>query len=201
MKLILSVCIPIITMLLGCSSGVSYDSDFKPGVAFSDYKTFAWHAPNESNAATKQYIANDIVDERIRTNVDKQLISKGFSKADQSKADFLVNYSITTEDKIDINTYNTYNGYAPGWGFGGVYRSPYYFYGSGYTHFEPEIETRVSQYKVGTFVLDIVNSADGKLVWRGTAEGRMRKDQLTPEERDQKVAEVISQVLKNFPPQ
>ena len=193
--------ISILILVVGCTSNnVSYDSDFKPGTVFSDFKTFAWHAPNESNAATKKYIANDLVDQSIRRNVESQLAAKGFSESAQDKADFLVNYSITTEDKIDIDTYNTYNGYGPGWGFGGVYRSPYFYYGVGYSHFEPEIETRVSQYKVGTFVLDIINAEDGKLIWRGTAEGHLAKDKLSQDEREQKIAEVVGNVLKNFPP-
>lgn len=110
---------PILALALlnACSTPIDYSSDFRMNTDFNDFKTYSWHAPNEHTATTNNYIANEIVDERIRASIDETLAAKGFSKLDSDSVDFLVNYSITAEDKIDVKTYNTYSGYGTGWGF------------------------------------------------------------------------------------
>jgi hypothetical protein len=194
------VSVLLAALLSACAGPIKYGSDYKSTADFSQYKTYAWHVPNEYNKASSTYIANDLVDERIRKGIDQELDKKGFKKVAEGQADFLVNYSVTTEDKIDINTYNTYSG-VPGWRYGpAMVGSPYAYYGMGYGYAVSDVETRVTQYKVGTFVVDIVHNADRKLVWRGTAEGKMNKDELTPAERDAKIAEIVAQTLIGFPP-
>jgi hypothetical protein len=188
--------------LSGCSNPIRYNSDYQVNTDFSELKTYAWHAPNEFNEQTNNYLTNDIVDQRIRTNVDAQLISKGFIKVEPAQADFLVNYSITVQEKIDISTYNTYGGYGAGWGGGyyGAYGAPYRYYGLSYGYAPTGTETQVSEYQQGTFVFDVIDINDDTLIWRGTAEGRMSKQELTPDERDAKIATIIREVLYAFPP-
>lgn len=194
-----------ISLLNACSNPIDYSSDFRVNTDFAAYKTYAWRAPNEHTATTNNYIASEIVDERIRTNIDNQLAAKGFTKVDATTVDFLVNYSITAEDKIDIKTYNTYSGYGPGWG-GGYYGrmgSPYGYYGMSYGMGTMGVgtETRVSEYQQGTFVLDVIDSKEDSLVWRGTAEGKMSNGTYTPQERDARISTIVGEVLAGFPPQ
>ncbi len=181
----------------GCSNNVRYDSDYKSDINFSDFKTYSWHTGNHHNTATDQYFANDIVDDRIKASIENELSSMGYQKVAGGESDFQVNYSVTTEDKVDIRTYNTYGGFGPDWGYGGFYYSPYYYYGAGYL--DSETETRIIPYVQGTFVLDVINN-DDKLIWRGTAEGKMTKEELSPEERDDKIQEIVGNVLSRFPP-
>lgn len=201
MKVISTLMAIAVTVLLSaCSNPVTYDSDYKSSVDFKELRTFAWHAPNEFNESSKAYVANDMVDERIRSNVDKELQAKGFVKKASGDVDFYVNYSITTEDKVDIRTYNTYSGYGHGYGYGG-YGYPYRYGGIGYMHIQPDVETKVTQYTQGTFVLDIIKGSSDKLIWRGTAEGRMKNESLTPDEKKERVAEIVNKVLSAYPPQ
>ena len=191
----------LLLVLAGCSHNpISYDNDYKQGVDFGKYKTYTWHTPNEHNESSEAYVANEIVDERIRSSVDKVLSGKGFKKVDSGAVDFTVNYSIITKDKVDVRTYNTYNGYGWGYGYGGTYGMPYRYYGVGYRSISPDQETQVTHYTQGTFVLDVVSGDEQKLVWRGTAEGRMRKSKLTPSEREQVIDDVVTNVLSGFPP-
>lgn len=186
-----------------CSNPIDYGSDFRVNTDFANFKTFSWHAPNEHTATTNNYIANEIVDERIRLSIDEALMAKGYTKVDSAEVDFLVNYSITAVDKIDIKTYNTYSGYGPGWG-GGYYGrvgSPYGYYGMSYSTMGMGTETRVSEYQQGTLVVDIVEVSDDSLVWRGTAEGKMKDTSFTPAERDKRISEIINEVLYGFPPE
>lgn len=186
----------LLALLAACENPIYYGSDYNQSLDFARLKTFAWHSPNQFNEASKLYIANDLVDERIHTRVDQELAAKGFKKTGPESADFLVNYSITTQDKVDMHTYNTY-----GSAYGAYTPHRAGVYGYGYYGGAPVAsDVQVVQYKVGTFVLDVVDRKSGKLIWRGTAEGRMAKNTITPQEREARINEVILNVLKEFPP-
>lgn len=172
-------------LLVGCTSGVTVTSDHTASVDFSNYKTFRWRDANEFNAESRHYLANEIIDGRIKAAVEETLAGKGFRKLDQGRVDFYVNYSVTTKEKVDIRTYNTYGGYGPGYyghrGYGGS-------------------ESRVDYYQEGTLVIDILDTSSDILVWRGVAEGKLHKKK-TPEERRERLKEVVALVLADFPPQ
>lgn len=198
----ISLIILFAALLGACSNPVSYSSDFRVNTDFEKFKTYSWRAPNEFNETTNNYIANDIVDERIRISIDAALASKGYTKLESGDVDFEVNYSVTTEDKIDISTYNTYSGYGSGWG-GGYYGrmgSPYGYYGMSYGTGYGGTQTTVDQYQQGTFVLDIIDDDEDTLVWRGTAEGKMQNTDFSTEERNQRIATIINEVLVGYPP-
>ena len=59
--------------------------------------------------------------------------------------------------------------------------------------------TQVEEIPTGTLVVDLVDSATNKAIWRGIA-----KDQLstsaTPEERSQKANDVAAKLFANYPP-
>ena len=57
----------------------------------------------------------------------------------------------------------------------------------------------VEQYAEGTLVIDVVETRTKKLVWRGTAQSRLA-DSSTPEERQQRVGEVVAAILERYPP-
>lgn len=179
--------------VVGCASGVSIDSDHKAGVNFSELKSYRWH---DKSSDAKDYHGNDILDGRIRDAVNQELQAKGFVLAESGSADFSVNYSVTTQEKTDIRSYDTYSGMSPGFSMG-YGRSGYrYGYSVGYSS-APEVRT--VHYEEGTFVVDVVDGND-KLIWRGSAEGRLKKN-LKVEEKRQGIKDVVAKVLMNYPPQ
>lgn len=191
----------LITLLIGgCANPIQYDSDYESTIDFGTYHSFAWHTFNEFTDKTNVYIANDMTDKRIRSAVDSELITKGFSKSAHEKASFWVNYTIITEDKVDIRTYNTYNGLAPGWRYTRSTPYGYGFYGIGYRPIVTDVETETTHYTVGTLVLDIIHPDSGELVWRGTAKGKLKRNKLTPTEKEQLINEIIKNILVEFPP-
>jgi len=64
---------------------------------------------------------------------------------------------------------------------------PYYSYDS------------MQVYEVGSLVIDLIDSTDERLVWRGIGEARIL-DLKTPEERMARIQEVVDAILANFPP-
>lgn len=188
----------MIVLLAGCStSNLTVDHDYKEGVDFAQYKTYRWYdASQKSNQEQRSYQGNDILKARIYQEVDKALQAKGFVQVPTGEVDFTVSYSITTQAKTDVRSYNTYGGLTPGFTMG--YGAGYYRYGYSMVYATAP-EVRTIHYEEGTFVLDIIN-ADNKLVWRGTAVGRL-KDESTVEEKRAAVQTVVNKVLEEFPPQ
>ena len=192
----------LIVVLSACSNDITIDSDFNNSVDFSTYRSYRWHDGNEFNLASQEFLASDLMDQRIRQNVNDQMLNKGIRHRDNGPVNFLINYSVTTQDRIDVNTYNTYGGYGPGYtyvGYGAL--GPYRYSGVGvrYTYGSMNTETVISQYTQGTLVLDIIEPLENQLVWRGIAEGKI-KESSSQSERIEVIEDIIRRILNGFPP-
>jgi hypothetical protein len=158
----------------GCSS-ISVNQDYDPAYDFSKLKTFGF-IPITSEAGIDQLNA-DRLGEALKTN----LMAKGFTLAEQ--ADFGIALFFTKSTKTDITTTGGY-----GYGYGYGYRG---YGGMGYTD--------IYQYDEGTLVIDFIDMAENKLVWRGIGSGVM-SDNPSVEERTANVNNAVMQILDQFPP-
>jgi len=189
-------------LLSSCSSDITVGSDFNTNIDFSSYRSYRWHEGNEFNLASQQYLANDLVDQRIRDSVDSAMLAKGIRSRANGPVDFLINYTVTTNDRVDVDTYNTYSGHAPGWSYGGYGALGPYRYGGvgiGYSYGTSNTDTRVTTYSEGTIILDIVEPIGSTLVWRGTAEGKVEQDR-SQSERTEVIEDAVNRILSGFPP-
>ena len=166
-------------MMTGCSS-TTVDSDFDHDIDFSKYKTFAWF--DHSHSKYKPQHANQIVDARIHRAIAEELISKGFTQTAPDTADILITYHTSTEQKIDVY----HSGYGYGYGYWGGYWGPY---GGMPT-------TTVSQYDVGTLILDVIDRSTNDLVWRGMIQKALSRSDSSEE----KVKKHAARLLHSFPP-
>jgi hypothetical protein len=169
---------------LGCSS-LSVSSDYDPAEDFSRLRTYMW-LPGPQPKTGDVRLDNALLDARIRKAVDEQFATQGYEKIKSGQPDFRVGYHLSTEKRLDVRTINDYYGY--GWGYG------YGYAPMGYS------STQVSEYDVGTLILDIVDSELDRLVWRGSASGRLRK-KSTLEQSEQDARDVAKAILEKFPPQ
>ena len=167
------------TLVSGCTS-VSVDSDFDHDIDFSKYKTFAWYNHSESRYKPQQ--ANQIVDARIHRAIASELLAKGFTQTAPDKADLLITYFTSTERKIDVY----HSGYGYGYGHWGGYWGPY----GGYP------TASVSQYDVGTLVLDFIDRKKNDLVWRGM----IQKALSGSDSSEGKINKHAARLLSGFPP-
>jgi hypothetical protein len=179
-------------LLLVACSNFTVDSDYTPGTDFESFKSYSWYSATLRDPKSLDFLGGDIFDKRVRYNIDQQLQAKGFVLKSDGAVDFKVNYDVLTEDRQDIRTYNTYSGMAPGFGYYGAYG--YGGMGMGTS------QTQVVNYKQGQLIIDIILPENEILVWRGTAEGRIPKNEK-PEQREKGTQELIAKILANFPPQ
>jgi hypothetical protein len=170
----------LLVLGLGCS-GIRVNSDYDPATDFAPLRSFAW-IEAQGAAGTPSGPSQPLFDQRVRRAVDESLTQRGLKKVDRAAADFLVQYYIAIDKKLQVDT-NTY-----GYGYG-----RYGYGGMGYS------QTTVREYEEGTLLLDFVDPTRKELVWRGSGTTRIRST-TKPEERDKRVREVVTKILDQFPP-
>jgi hypothetical protein len=161
-------------LLAGCST-ISVNQDYDPAYDFSKLKTFGF-IPITAEAGIDQLNA-DRLGEALKTN----LTAKGFTLAE--KADFGIALFFTKSTKTQVTSSGGY-----GYGYGYGYRG---YGGMGYTD--------VYQYDEGTLVVDFIDMAENKLVWRGIGSGVV-SDNPSVEERTANINNAVMQILDQFPP-
>ena len=159
----------------GCS-GISTTSDWDETYDFSALSTYAWTDQGLEGGVS------EIMLRRMKAAVEGDLATKGFSKADEYTADFLLAYHTGTQDQQQYDTY----GYGAGGWWGG-------YWGGGMT------TTTVRTYTEGTLILDVIDRERNELVWRGSATDTI-DEMNSPEQRVQLVQDAVTKLMKDFPP-
>jgi hypothetical protein len=170
---------PALLVAAGCAT-VSIVTDFDHAADFSRYRTFAVAGGHLSiNGVSDD--GNTIVKDRIRNALVAALRAKGLAEAPEHP-DLLVGYWAGARSRIEIEGMPPY---APEMG-------PYWYggwWGPGYTQWW----TRT--YEEGTLVIDLVDQASHRLVWRAYA-----RTEIKPPVSDEKVREIVDKAFRAFPP-
>lgn len=173
-----------------CSSQPSYDVDHSDTYDFANLNSYCWYddVHSSTEADYRQYNSSD---QRVRTYVDRELQGKGFRDSGPGQADFWVNYHISRQDQMRIDSIGSYpQGVHGGVGVGTYGSGVSIGYSSG---------PSVKHYQEGTVVLDVIDAGSQKIIWRGIAEGRL-KDHLSRKDKNRIAAEVSRELLADFPP-
>lgn len=154
--------------------------DFDKSADFSKYKSFALKIGTSWN--------NEISEKRISNEFKQTLVEKGWKLEDPANADTIVVLHGATEKQKTLNTFYTGGGGYGGYGWRGV---GYGGMGMGSS------STTVSEYLVGTLVVDIFDAKTKSLLFRGIASDEISDK---PEKNEKKVEKAASKMFKNFPP-
>jgi hypothetical protein len=125
---------------------------------------------------------NQLGEDRVKSEITTALVGKGWKIAPEESADAIAVIHGASQQKHDVTTF--YNGMGGGWG---------YYGGGGMA----TSSTSVSEYTVGTLVVDIFDRPSKKLIFRGTA-----TDELSdkPEKNQKKANKATTKMFKDFPP-
>ena len=167
-------------LALGCAS-ISVNSEFDPDADYASYQTFDW-MPSESRRVDLR-ARDPLVEQRIRDAIERELGAKGLQKVSSGDPDVRIGYLLVLEESVDAQA--IYTGAAPDW----QYRS----YGPGTTTEQIRVLT------TGTMVIDVFDSGEKELVWRGVAEGEVKELQ-DPEKRRARINDAVGKILAEFPP-
>lgn len=163
----------------GCSS-VTTTVDYDPATNFGAYKTFAFKDVHGRGQFQMK---------RVENAIERTLGAKGLVKMD-AKADVKPDLWVVLHTKLkndkQITTYNS------GWGWGWGWRG-YGWGGGGWT------TARITDVPVGTLVVDLVDTKEKELVWRGAAVRDVAANE-TPQDRAEITQKAIDKLFEGFPP-
>ena len=185
MKVMSLVSLAALAILLAGCSGTSVQSDYDPGYDFLSLSTYAW--AERTREGNDPAVYNDIVESRVKEAVNQALQAKGFREVSADPS-FLVAWHGAISDQHSISTVGTSYGY--GWGWYGGWGGP------GMT----TSTTYVSTWQEGTLIVDIVDAAQNKLVWRGSAQGEVDEFENDPERMQEDLNAAVIKMMATFPP-
>lgn len=175
----------VLLATVGCT-GPNVRTDFDPSAEFTTFKTYAFGGLTDVNQGG--VLDNSLMQKRLEHMVDQQLAAKGLQQMSLDQhPDLLVHYWIGVKDKQRVESTGpavgaygvrgARGGY--GWGAG---------YGGGVTTYE---------YKEGTLVIDLVESAKKELVWRATIVGTLED---TTDKNLELANQGITKAFQDYPP-
>ncbi|MEH6469940.1 MAG: DUF4136 domain-containing protein [Halopseudomonas sp.] len=172
-------------LLLGGCGQIPVSVDYQSGVDFSRFSHYYW-LPPEANQQPESIYNSDLVSARVEQAVEQQLLSRSLLRIDNpEQADVLVRYQIGVEQMVEME---------PFMGLEGSYSLHRSSYGSGL------LSIVSHEYKQSTLVIDLLHPEDKRLLWRGTAERRL-KTFNSPDQHSAFITETVAAVLAKYPPQ
>ena len=161
-----------------------------PQADFAAIKTYAWlpPAPLIKNVASEDVsnptLSQEALGPAIVAAVDRQLTARGLKQTDRETADVHVVYFAALTVGFDQSYLGEHYGYVTGW------PSP----------IAPGLAPSTSStvYEKGAIVIDIVQRAAKRAIWRGSMVTRVAQER-TLEERIKRVNEATERVFQKFP--
>lgn len=147
-------------------------TDYDHSADFSRYHTYSW---------IKAQGSDQLWSDRIQRDIDNELSSKGWTRV-PSGGDASVSAMGFVKNQQTLQTF--YDGFGGGWrwrGFGG----------------DGLATTTVENTPVGTLMVDIFDSNNKKLIWRGT-DTKALSDK--PDKNEKKLEDTVASMFKHFPP-
>jgi hypothetical protein len=157
---------------------------------FSTLKTYAWLPPapavkNTTDALSNPNLSQEVLGPHIVEAVDRQLARRGMTKVESKEAaDALVAYFAALTVGFSRTYLGEYYGYVTGWG------SP----------IPPGLAptTSATIYEQGAVVVDVVDRASNRAIWRGVAKTRVHQDTKLPK-RIERIDEAAEKMFQKFP--
>ena len=157
-------------VLTACASMKVY-SYTEPGVDLAQYVTYEWGPPDQRTTGDPRLDNNPFFQERIQSDVDRQLTRRGYVKATAAPPDLTVRYHARIGQEVDVDAVDQITGYCPG----------------------NDCEAVV--YETGTLAFDLVDTRTGRVVWRAWAEGSLEGVVNNQDWMEHRIDEVVARVF------
>ncbi|MGH0032707.1 MAG: DUF4136 domain-containing protein [Myxococcota bacterium] len=164
--------------LAACAT-IDVSSDYDAEADFARLRSFALLP--DPPASGNPRADNPLIHRRVRRAIADELERRGYAPSDTP--DMKIGYHVSTEQRLDVRTVDSYYGYGWRYGVAGL----------------PVTTTEVRQYEQGALIIDVVDAKTDTLVWRGVGEARLRSDP-SPEQITERVNLAVQQILAEFPP-
>jgi len=184
----------ILMLLAACATpppkpSVDYDVEHD----FSGDTKIGFYALSGSVTGNNPMQLSDFQKDRIKEALGTALDGKGYTLVDSARdADLLVSWHLNTVEKQVVRTTSSPN-YGMSMGYSRYNRyAMYNCYNCMNT-----TDVQVTDYTQGTFIVDMVDPAKNRSVWRSVTQSKMKGEML----KDQATIDSAARlVLKDFPP-
>lgn len=165
--------------------------DYDHEADFSRVRRYQWrlHPVFEKNPGLQEKYA--IAIQLVQQSSNKELIKRGFQPADSMPDIYLTFFVIGDEAQETRTTIDPAMPIGPM--MGPWWGSPYGWYGADMPVWTT---TTVENFIEGTLVMDIVDAATSKLLWRAYCRDEIRDMR----KRDENIDKAVRKALKQFPP-
>jgi hypothetical protein len=176
----------LLTLLaLGACAQTPVRTDHDPAADFAALESFAWVTPTEQRVEDPM-LDSALLTRKVQRATIAELTSRGYREVASGEADFIVTYHTASRERIrDLYPTSSFH-----WQFGGGFRSRSAF-GIGWSH-----RTPVESIQEGTLIIDIIDTRDNELVWRGWSSGPVTPSRFSNES----ITTIVHEILSRFPP-
>jgi len=176
----------VVWLLLTAGSAVGQDVryNFDKNTDFSKFGTYKWVTIKDAAPV------NDITDKQIMAAVDAELATKGLMKVGDDTANLYIGYQAAVGQEKQFTSYSSDWGYGGGW-----YRGGWYGGMGGMS----TTTGQTSTIYVGQLAVDMYDSANKDLVWRGVA-SKTLSPKAKPDKQEKNLNKAVAKLLKNYPP-
>lgn len=183
LKTIILLSLSIFILCFSSCATVQVSQDYDNTYDFTRARTYNWNKDLQ-NATTGPLQEDELLATRFFTAIDSTLMTHGFTLSDNP--DFLVscNYTVTSRIQTDSVQPSIGFGYGRYGRFGGV---------------GVQSGTSVRQYDRGLLTINIHDTRDGNLIWKGSGTREVFTHN-SPEKLTQSVSEMVQTTLSQFPP-
>jgi hypothetical protein len=168
----------------GAASGQDVRYNFDKNADFPKFRTYKWVTIKDAAKV------NDLTDKQIIAAVDAELATKGLTKTVDDSANLYIGYQAGIGQEKQFTSFSSDWGYGGGW-----YRGGWYGGMGGMS----TTTGQTSTIYVGQLALDMYDSANHDLVWRGVA-SKTISPKAKPEKQEKNLAKAVRKLLKNYPP-
>lgn len=159
----------------GCAT-LTVSSHIERNITFDNYVTYDWGPPDNLPVGDPRLDNNPFFQDYVQGAIEKRLAAKGYERVLTGPPDLLIHYHASVNQKVDVYEVDARYGYCYG-----------------------NCQPQVTDYELGTLVVDVVDAKTSKVVWRGWAQDVMNGVIDNQERLEKQVGEGIEKMMLQMP--
>jgi hypothetical protein len=161
----------------GCAATMNVSSHVERGLDFAQYRTFDWGPADSLPTGDPRLDKDPFFQDHLQGAVEKQLAARGLEWSTSGTADLLVHYHANISERIDVDRMDIDRGFC---------------YADG-------CSPPVVEYEAGTLVLDVIDTRTNRLIWRGWAQGSVKRMLDNQDTMARQIDDAVTRMFMRFP--
>jgi hypothetical protein len=162
----------------GCAHAMTVGSYVDRHLDVARYARYDWGPADRMPAGDPRLDRNPFFNDRVQGAIERQLAAKGLILvADASeRPDLIIHYHASITERIEVNRVEQTYGPSPEHG-----------------------RAEIVRFEAGTLIVDMIDAATGRLIWRGWAQRAVADLLNDPDRMSAAIDEAVERMMKRFP--